>query len=306
MDIKEKIIRDELKIRIAQMIINEEYKAGNFKIPVHLAFGHEAIAVAIDSIMKDGDKLILSHRNIEYNLARLGKLKPIMDEYFLKSTGLMNGKTGSMNLINPEKGIIYTSSILGNNFSVGSGVAMTQRISQNNSITIILGGDGGMEEGSFHEVLLLLKSLELSALMIIENNDYSLGTHITERRCPINLEKFSEAYDIKFVKLTDNDPFEYIEKLKDLRNYSINNKTPVCVEVIVSTLGEWYMNTPELPNGKLIDYHAGPSPGVSLDKNILLKNTPEDPIFVLKKYIDEDTLNDMSQTIKDELLREIK
>ena len=79
-----KIAYDILRIRLGQIVINEEYKKGNFKIPIHLAFGHESIAVAISNIMENNDKLILSHRNIAYNLAREGSLKPIIDEYFLK------------------------------------------------------------------------------------------------------------------------------------------------------------------------------------------------------------------------------
>ena len=105
----EKIAEEILRLRISQISINEEYKAGKFKIPVHLALGHEAIAVALNHIFQDGDKLILSHRNMAYNLVRLGKLRPILDEYFLKPTGLAGGKLGSMNLINPSRGIIYAS-----------------------------------------------------------------------------------------------------------------------------------------------------------------------------------------------------
>ena len=66
-EIAEKILR----LRISQLLINEEYKAGKFKIPVHLALGHEAIAVAMDGVLEDGDKLVLPHRNAAYNLARL-------------------------------------------------------------------------------------------------------------------------------------------------------------------------------------------------------------------------------------------
>ena len=161
-----------LRIRLSQMIVNENYKDGQFKIPIHLAFGHETFAVAINEIMSDEDKLILTHRNIAYNLARLGKLRPIMDEYFLKSTGLDAAKSGSMNLINPTKGVIYTSSILGNNFSVAVGIAMSLDIKQKDGITIVLGGDGSLEEGSFHVSILMFKSMNLSGLLIIENNEW--------------------------------------------------------------------------------------------------------------------------------------
>ena len=66
------IAKEILKNRFFQICINQKYKEKEFKIPIHLALGHEAIAVAINKIMTKKDNLILSHRNIAYNLARLG------------------------------------------------------------------------------------------------------------------------------------------------------------------------------------------------------------------------------------------
>ena len=140
-----KIAEDAIRIRLSQILINEDYKSGKFKIPIHLAFGHEAIAVSVSNVLREEDKLILSHRNMAYNLARIGRIRPVIDEYYLKETGLAAGKLGSMNLINPEKNIIYSSSILGNNFPVSTGIAMSEKIKNKNGVTFVLGGDGGIE-----------------------------------------------------------------------------------------------------------------------------------------------------------------
>ena len=59
-----------LAVRLGQMVINERNKAGAFRVPIHLALGHEAIAVAVSDAMQDGDQLLLTHRNVHYNLAR--------------------------------------------------------------------------------------------------------------------------------------------------------------------------------------------------------------------------------------------
>ncbi len=306
MTFNEKIIHDEIKIRISQMMVNEEYKAGNFKVPIHLAFGHEAIAVAIDNIMKDGDKLILSHRNIAYNLARLGKLKPIMDEYFLKPTGLMQGKVGSMNLVNPKKGLVYTSSILGNNFAVAVGVAMGQKILNKKNLTIVLGGDGSFEEGSFHESLMMFKSLKISGFVIIENNEWSMATKIDERRCQVDLQKICQSENVKYLKLNGNNTLEYIEKLTEMKEYSILNNEPVCIEVFVTTLGDWMMEHPEHPNGKFINYHAGPAPTVDLEKcPTIIREKIDDPIFVLKTLFDETEIDKITDKVKNELKNEM-
>lgn len=301
--ISEKILR----IRLAQMMINENYKDGQFKVPIHLAFGHETFAVAINEIMDDEDKLILTHRNIAYNLARLGKLRPIMDEYYLKFTGLDSAKSGSMNLINPSKGIIYTSSILGNNFSVAVGIAMSLEIKQKNGITIVLGGDGSLEEGSFHESILMFKSLNLSGLLIIENNEWSMATKISERRIPIDLETFAKSYGVKYIKFSGNNPLDYIQQLKNLKEFSKKNNELICIELMVSTLGSWIMNNDQNPDGKFINYHAGPAPTIDIKIcPALIKENNSDPIFVLINLLGVEKLNQISHKIRNELEEEMK
>lgn len=296
-----------LRVRIGQMMVNERYKNGEFKIPIHLAFGHESIAVAISEIMDENDKLLLTHRNIAYNFARLEKLRPIIDEYFLKSSGLDNGKSGSMNLINPKLGLIYTSSILGNNFSVAVGVAMSQKINQSNGITIVLGGDGSLEEGSFHESILMFKSLNLSGLLILENNEWSMATKISERRSEIDLEKFASSYGVKYVKLFGNNPQTYVKELKKLKEISHQNQELICVEVIVSTLGDWTMTNEQNPNGKFINYHAGPAPTVDVKTcPALIRDDNSDPIFLLIELLGLLKLNEISDRVRSELLEEMK
>ena len=118
--IKSEIINRIIWNRLAQIIVNQRYKKGDFKIPIHLAMGHEAIAVAVDYSMEDGDSLFLTHRNIHYNLARSKTLAKELDEYYLRDTGIGRGYCGSMNMRNADENIVYTSSILGNNLSGNS------------------------------------------------------------------------------------------------------------------------------------------------------------------------------------------
>ena len=304
-----KIIQELLFVRLSQMIINEKYKEGKFKIPVHLSFGHEAIAVALSNTLEQTDKLLLSHRNIAYNLIRSGKLRPVLDEYLLLETGLAKGRLGSMNLINKSKNIIYTSSILANNFSVAAGIAMAESLKSKPSVTFVLGGDGSMEEGSYYESLVMMKSLGLSVVVIIENNEWSLGTHISERRIPINIEKLTNAIGVDYVRLEGNDTNKYLETLKSIRNLSLKSKSPICVEVILKTLGD-RINPPtkEYPEGKYINYHAGPTQTVSMGEgnlNIILQNNSDDPIFIASEKISMKAFKELNELVLDDLKSEL-
>ncbi|MDO8623490.1 MAG: thiamine pyrophosphate-dependent enzyme [archaeon] len=300
------LAKNMIKIRLSQLIVNEKYKNKEFKIPIHLALGHESIAVAVDSIMDEKDKLILNHRNIHYNLAREKSLKYILKEYQLSKDGIAGGELGSMNLANEEKGIIYTSSILGNNLPVAAGVSLSKKVKQEGGIVTVVTGDGAMEEGTFYETLLFLKSNNLPCLVIVENNEWSLATKIDERRCNIDIGKFAESLAIKYISLDSNNPFEYARALKDLKEYSLINKTPVCIEVKLSTLGDLIKKTDEFPNGKFINYHAGPASTINLSNGPIIEKTDKDPVFVISNYLGEEIIENLSKELLNEINREIE
>ena len=303
---KVRIIEQIIKLRIAQILINERYKNGDFKIPIHLAMGHETLAVAVSEAMQNEDSLVLTHRNIHYNLARMGTLKEELDEYYLKETGLAQGRLGSMNLSNPTEGVIYSSSILGNNLPVAAGFALGNKsLGRNSNVVFVATGDGAIEEGAFYESLLFMKSNHLNIVIIVENNQWSLGTKIDERRCAIDLNSMASSFDMEYFSLTGNDPFSYSDLMAELRQKVSISNTPFLVEVNLTTLGHWYMETKDFPNGKFINYHAGPAPKVNLADYPLISQNNDDPLFVLKEYLCDDDLSDISARLLAELEEEL-
>ncbi len=299
------IAKEILRIRLSQMIVNEKYKAGLFKIPIHLALGNEAIAVAVDSIMEENDRLVLSHRNIHYNLARTKALKPILDEYLLKKEGLAAAQLGSMNLANEERGVVYTSSILGNNLPVAAGLALGQKVRGSNGLVIVVTGDGAMEEGSFYETLLFLKSNALSALVIVENNGWSLATKIEERRCGVDLPKFAASLGAEYEKLSGNDPYHYIERMEEIRRRALEHSTSIVLDVDIESLGGWHVKNEDGTKGRFINYHAGPAPEIALTEWPEIEQSANDPVFALQEHFAPDILKTTSREILKTLKEEI-
>ena len=299
------IIKQVIWLRLAQIAINKKYKNKEFSIPIHLAMGHESIAVAVDSAMSVDDSLFLTHRNIHYNLARLRNLKPVLDEYCLQETGLVGGRLGSMNLTNSSKGIFYASSILGNNLSVGSGFALGNKVINKNGVVFVVTGDGGIEEGSFYENILFLTSNNLPSVIIIENNNWSLATRINERRANIDLNMLAKSVGLEYFSLSGNDPFKYIETIRSIRSKSLANNSPVLVEVELTTLGYWYLTNEENPNGKFVNYHAGPAPHIKDNKYPIIGSSIGDPLVALKNHLDINQLTSISEDLLIEIDKEI-
>lgn len=302
---KEKIARQILRLRICQMICNEKLKSGEIKIPLHLAMGHESLAVSLSDSMQDGDKLLLAHRNIAYNLAR-SPFNHILEEYLLKNSGVMNGRFGGMNLLNPSGNIVYTSSILGNQFPVSVGVSLAVELKNEKNLVTVLAGDGSIEEGSFYESLLLSRSVNAPVMFLVEDNNWSLATRIEERRIPMDLKNLASTFNMGYLLIEGNDPFEYFEGFSRLREIIISEKKSFIVEAKIYTLGDWRgPKTEEYPEGKFINYHQGVSPSTTLSDWPLIEESANDPIFVLKKYFSEEQLKIFAKEEFEKIQKEV-
>jgi pyruvate dehydrogenase E1 component alpha subunit len=268
-----KLALEVLRVRYWQHVINEGLKKNAFPVPVHTAFGHEAVAVAVSHVMQQPDQLALSHRNMAYNLARAGVLRPVWDEYKNRPTGLGHGKSGSMNLSNAERGVVYTSSILGNNVSVACGLAMGMKMKGTVGFVTVVTGDGAMEEGPFYESLVFAKSHQLPVLFLVENNNFSMSSTIPERRCPIAIDHLCQSVDMPYISVRGNNVFDYAESFADCRERVTRKPGPVVVEAFVTNHYR----------------HAGPTPGfpgdpmnIDIKNGLTVKASDEDPVFVLR------------------------
>ncbi len=302
----QKIAQDVLRLRFSQMLVNQANKAKQFKVPIHLALGHEAIAVAVAAVLKDGDWLLCTHRNIHYNLARSAGLRKKFDEYLGKASGEAGGQLGCMNLYNEKAGIIYTSSILGNQMGVAAGVALANRVRNHEGVAAVVIGDGAIEEGIFYESMLMMKTFRCAALVIVENNHWSLATEIHERRCEIKLDQWGASLGIPYYQLKGNDVYHYIKLLQPAYERAVAEETPVIVEVALHTLGDWRMKTDEFPDGKYINYHAGAAPNVEVTDNPIIEETDDDPAHVLKNRIDPEVWNTLSRSVLASLREELQ
>jgi len=254
------------------MISNQE-----FKIPVHLAFGHEAIAVGVSAAMESQDKILLSHRNIHYHLALGATEEQLIQEYKLTTSGLAEGKFGSMNLTAPQNRNIYTSNILGNNLAVALGVAQTSKLNSKASVTWVVTGDGAIEEGVFYETLLCASSWNLPIIIIVENNKWSLGTEIKQRRKEIDLSELCTSLDAKFIELTGNDVSQYHDTLASARKVA-ERGVPIVVEVHLETLGGYSIE--ETSGKRYINYHAGKATITAENIELTISESDSDPVFV--------------------------
>lgn len=268
---------DILRLRYWQHVLNEKLKANEFKIPIHLAFGHESAAVAMDRTMEVDDKLCLTHRNVAYNLAREKTISTILDHYHLLLPSEKGAHMGSMNLAAKATGIAYTSSILGNNLAVAVGVAMHRQLVSKPGVVFVMTGDGAIEEGVFWETIVFSRSHNLSIVIVVENNNCSISSTISQRRSSINLDHICAGAGIQYIK-AEGAIYHETKNAFSFARISATSGVPVCVELNLSTFCQ----------------HAGPTPGwsgdplrISIQDGLLIEDTPKDPLFHIRNEFGE-------------------
>ena len=279
-----------LWLRHAQLAINEMIGRGAFKIPVHLALGHEAIAIAVVEIMSNDDRLLLSHRNLHYNLAICRDLKSVTEEFMGLPSGRSQGRQGSMNLSQPDKGLVYTSSILGNNLPVAVGVGKALKDRGGRGVPFVVTGDGAMEEGAFYESLLMAGSASVPMVVIVENNGWSMYTQIADRRRPIDLEKFAESLGYGYAFGRGADIQSLVSACEISRAAALESGAPFILEVELSTLGDF------TENERVINYHHGRAPKVEWRVDAILDDSASDPVAWIRDTFSEEEFSDLATT----------
>ena len=267
------LYRKVLRLRKLQFEIHEEVYHGTTNIPIHFAFGHEAVALAVSVSMQEKDRIFLTHRNIHYHLALGATRQDLINEYKLESSKMSGIGLGSMNLDFPKRGVVYTSNILGNNLSVATGAAYADKLLGKNSMIWCITGDGAIEEGSFYESLILAYATKSPILFIVENNRWSLASEITERRGEIGLEKLASSIGLSYAKLYGNDVTNYSKCLQKIRT----SQEPSVIEVELTTLGGYQVKRDE--NLRYVNYHAGPAKIGTINGHVIEKSD-KDPCWV--------------------------
>ena len=276
-----------IRLRHSMHQLNEMLKAGEFKIPIHLGFGYEAAAVAMDRTMQPEDVLCLTHRNAAYNLARSKSLRAVLSHYRLEKRADGLAQVGSMNLAVEGTGIAYSSSILGNDLGVAAGIAMHRSLVHRPGIVFVASGDGAIEEGIFWESVIFARTHRLGLVVVVENNDCSMSSSISERRCPIDLSLVSAGVGLSYRRASGVSLSNVKAVLAAAREDAAGGQ-PALVELKITTFNQ----------------HAGPTPGwpgdpmhVAFEDGLLLGGHPDDPLGLLQQVLGAAEFDRLSEQV---------
>ncbi|MFZ4434923.1 MAG: alpha-ketoacid dehydrogenase subunit alpha/beta [Flavobacterium psychrophilum] len=226
-DLYTKILRPRL-IEEKMLILIRQGKVSKW----FSGIGQEAIAVGVTAVLNPEEYILPMHRNLGVFTTRGIPLYRLFSQWQGKANGFTKGRDRSFHFGTQEYNIIGMISHLGPQLGVADGIAVANKLKQNNQVTAVFTGEGATSEGDFHEALNIAAVWDLPVLFIIENNGYGLSTPTNEQyRCE-NLADKGVGYGMESHIIDGNNILEVYTKLEALVASMRENPRPILLEFL--------------------------------------------------------------------------
>ena len=259
---------------------------------LHLYIGQEAVSTGSVWAIRDSDPIITAYRDLGLALARGMSSNAGMAELFGKIDGCSRGKGGSMHFFDVSKHFYGGHGIVGGQIPVGVGMGCASKYKEDGGCSLPFFGDGAINQGAFHEAANLASLYDVPALIIVENNEYAMGTSVHRSRGDAQLYKQAYPYGMTAAVVDGMDLFEVYGAFKALsdeaRGETDGQTKPFFVEVQTYRYRGHSMSDPQ-------KYRT---------KEEMESKKDEDPIIRTKKYILDHDLS--TQEALDQLDDEVK
>lgn len=219
-----------LRIRMVEEKLIELWELGELRSLMHLSTGQEAVAVGVCSALTKNDSVVSTHRCHAHYLAKGGSLKKMLAELAGKDGGCCGGKGGSMHLLDPDVGMNLSVPLVGGSIPIAVGIALANKMRNQERISVAFFGDGAVEEGVFWESLNFAAVHQLPILFVCENNLYATHSHILKRQLNANIVDRIEPHGLSCATVDGNDVIRVHETAERLVGYIRQGLGPAFIE----------------------------------------------------------------------------
>jgi acetoin:2,6-dichlorophenolindophenol oxidoreductase subunit alpha len=196
----------------------------------HAYEGAEAIGVGTCFQLNQGDYITSTHRGHGHCIAKGGDVNRMMAEIMGKYEGYCNGKGGSMHIADVENGMLGANGIVGANIGMATGAALRAKIKGHSDVTVCFHGDGGTNQGVWHESINMASIWDLPVVFLVENNAWSISLDYDRAFNVENISDRAVAYGIPGVTVDGFNVFEVYKAAKTAIDRARAGEGPSIVE----------------------------------------------------------------------------
>lgn len=279
--IKPRLVEEKMLIYLRQGEISKWFSG----------IGQEAIAVGATMALESDEYILPLHRNLGVFTSRNMPLYNLFAQFQGKKSGYTKGRDRSFHFGSKEHHIVGMISHLGPQMAVADGIALADKLSGENKVTLVFSGDGGSSEGDFHEAINVASVWNLPVIFLVENNGYGLSTPNHEQFKFSSFTQKGPGYGMEAIQVDGNNVLEVYTTIKNVAKKMRKNPGPVLVEAMT-----FRMRGHEEASG--IKY---------VPADLIEKWGKEDPVMNYEKFLkkekvlDAGKINDIKNSIKDEI-----
>jgi pyruvate dehydrogenase E1 component alpha subunit len=223
----------------------ELYQAGKIGGFMHLYIGQEAVSTGLIAARQPHDRVITAYRDHGVAISCGIPANQVMAELMGKSTGISKGRGGSMHMADVNRNFWGGHAIVGAQLPVAAGLALGDKYSGRDAVTICMFGEGATNIGFFHEALNLSKVWKLPVLWVCENNIYGMGTAVDRASAVSEIQQKAEGYGMEHERTDGMDVMAVYEAAKKAIEKVRAGSGPRMLEILTYRFRGHSMGDPE-------------------------------------------------------------
>jgi acetoin:2,6-dichlorophenolindophenol oxidoreductase subunit alpha len=192
-----------LLIRLFEQSMHRLFLDGEVHGTTHLAAGQEAVPVGVCMALDASDYAAGTYRGHGHALAKGTDPDALIAEMLGRATGVCGGRSGSMNVIDLEHGLVGCYGIVGGSIAAATGAALSGK--RQGRVAAAFFGDGATNQGYFHECLNFAAVAALPAVFVCENNLYGEFTPMAAVTAGVDIAGRAKAYGMPAAVVDGND-----------------------------------------------------------------------------------------------------